>query len=322
MEFRTKTIIADTPFSLDHSNPILLVGSCFSDNIGSKLKRYRFNCSINPFGVLFNPMSILNCLQRIQHKSLFTEDELMEFSGKWLSLDHHSSFSKSSKGECLSFINTNIANNHEYFKDESVLLITFGTAWVYEWEDTERIVGNCHKIPQNRFKKRLLKVDEIVEQYTSFLNLIKENYEGLKVIFTVSPVRHLKDGMRENQVSKSVLHLSVDQLNKAFDNTFYFPSYEILMDDLRDYRFYKSDLLHPNQMAVDYVWERFEDSLFTSETKGVIEELKKIIRGLEHKPFDSNSEEHQLFLKKLADRIQEFEKRNSNINLSELSSKF
>jgi len=174
--------------------------------------------------------------------------------------------------------------------------------------------ATSHKIPQKRFNKRLLTVEEIVGQYKSYLNELKNKYKGFNIVFTVSPVRHLKDGMRENQISKSVLHLSIEELNKEFENVFYFPSYELLMDDLRDYRFYKSDMLHPNELAIDYVWDFFVNTFILEKTKSILIELEKINKGIEHKPFDPESEDHQNFLEKLRIKIRDFEKRNPNIN--------
>jgi len=213
-----------------------------------------------------------------------------------LSLQHHGSYSNSNKTECLQTINQSISSSNKQLKKASYLFVTFGSAWVYKHEKYG-VVANCHKIPAKHFSKRLLKEEEIVAAYTSLIKSIKGSNEEINIVFTVSPVRHVKDGLWENNLSKSVLHLSIKELTENFDNCSYFPAYEIVMDELRDYRFFKDDLVHPTDLAVNYVWEKFSMSYFSKETIALIGNIQKIKQAATHKPFDFDSENHQQFIK-------------------------
>jgi len=233
-----------------------------------------------------------------------------------LSLQHHGSFSNQNKTACLQTINQSITTSNKQLKKANYLFITFGSAWVYEHEK-HGLVANCHKIPAKQFLKRLLKVEEIVAAYTSLIKNVKSSNADVQIVFTVSPVRHTKDGLWENNLSKSVLHLSIKQLTEKFDNCSYFPAYEIVMDELRDYRFFNDDLVHPTPLAINYVWEKFTVSYFSKETIALMGNIQKIKQAATHKPFDFNSEKHQQFIKNQLTIIQELTIQFPHFNFEE-----
>lgn len=316
MNFSTKVDIpqAKKPITLDDA--IFITGSCFAENIGNLLADYKFNTLVNPFGIIYNPLSIANSLNLILNKKNFIEEDLLFFNDKWLSLQHHGHFSSRDKNSCLSSINNAISKANKQLQNANYLMITFGSAWVYEHEK-HGLVANCHKIPAKQFSKRLLKVEEIVAAYTSLIKNVKSSNADINIVFTVSPVRHAKDGLWENNLSKAVLHLAVKELTEKFDNCSYFPAYEIVMDELRDYRFFKDDLVHPTDLAVNYVWEKFAMSYFSKETIALMGNIQKIKQAAMHKPFDFNSEKHQVFIQKQLVIIQELEKQCPHLSFEE-----
>jgi hypothetical protein len=308
MNFRTKVAIEESDYKIDHHQKISLIGSCFTHNIGNKLKADKLDVSINPFGILFNPMSIANAIKFCVLQGKFEKSQLLNRGEKWLSFKHHSQFNALSANDSLKEINESIEASSDYYNDADFLIVTFGTAWVYTYNETGEIVANCHKIPNNQFTKRLLSIEEIVEEYKKVIIILKDHNPRLKIIFTISPVRHWKDGVVENNRSKAVLHLAISQLVKEMKEVSYFPSYEIVLDELRDYRFYKEDMLHPNQMAVDYIYERFSQAFYTKETTDLIDKIKKVELALSHKPFNPNSESHQKFIELTNKKIRDLRK--------------
>lgn len=304
MDFRTKVELPLGQVSIGHADPMMLWGSCFAENIGKRLTDNKFSCDVNPFGVLYNPLSIAEAIRELMTGKLYTPDNLMKYDENWLSLMHHSSFSSRSLEECLTRINHRMQNGGIHLRTSDWLLFTWGTARVYQWKEDGRIVGNCHKLPERYFTRRLLSVEEIVSGYLKLLEELHERNPRIKVLFTVSPIRHAKDGMHGNQLNKSVLLLAIDELCNRLSYCYYFPSYEILMDELRDYRFYADDMLHPSPVAVNYIWECFCETYFTSDTRKVMQEWEKIRKGLEHRPFDAQSDAYLRFLSQILLKIE------------------
>lgn len=283
--------IKKSEFSISHKTPVFLVGSCFTEHIGKKLLDNKFDSFINPTGIIFNPISVVNALKDVFENKQYLSDDLKNHNEKWVSFQHHGSFSSFDKEECLTQINSSVAKAHTHIKKSKTLIITLGSAWVYEYENIG-VVANCHKIPNKQFAKRLLSVKEILSAF----NQIKDNLKGFNVLFTVSPVRHTKDGLHENNLSKSTLLLAINNLVEQNNNYHYFPAYELIIDELRDYRFYKNDLVHPTDLAVNYVWEKFSGCYFDNATESLIKEIQKLKLAANHKPFNFESEEHQGFI--------------------------
>lgn len=291
---------------ITHAQRLLLLGSCFAENIGALLTGNNFRTDVNPFGILYNPLSISTALRQIIAGRTYTEGDLFFFRECWHSPMHHGSFSSASPSETLQRINTRLQEAHNLLEQTDWLLLTFGTAYVYEQHDTGSIVANCHKLPEKQFTRRRLTVEEIVTDYTSLLCGLRARCPRLKVLFTVSPIRHVRDGLHANQLSKATLLLAIDRLQEAFpEAVFYFPSYEIVLDELRDYRFYADDMLHPSPLAVHYLWERFGTVFFSQETKIIMHECEDLRKALAHKPFHPGSEAHNRFLGQIVLKIEQ-----------------
>lgn len=293
MQFITPIHIPNAPFQIKHSDKVFMIGSCFADNIACLLKEGGMQVCNNPFGTLYNPISIGACLERLSLQKYFTEDDLLEVSGMYHSMMHHGSFSSSNKSLALDAINKSLETGYKALKEADVIVVTFGTAWVYEFQG--QIVANCHKIPEDKFIRRRLAPDEIVEQWKRLTN--SSLIAGKKLIFTVSPIRHIKDGLHENQLSKATLLLAIDQLTQG--NVTYFPSYEILMDELRDYRYYAEDMLHPSSQAIRYIYEIFLKTYFSQQEQSAISECRNFHKLKQHKPLHPDSAEYTIFQEKL-----------------------
>lgn len=273
------------------------MGSCFTENIGNKMDALKFPAVINPFGVLYNPESLQKGLEILIEQKQFTKDDLIFFNEQWFSFYHDTEFSHPDQQKCLNKINSSIKLAASQIRKSKYLIITFGTAWVYKYLETDNIVSNCHKIPAVEFERFKLCVENIFVEWTKLINRLNKLNKNLKIIFTVSPVRHWKDGAVQNQLSKSTLFLAIHQLIKIFKNVEYFPSYEIMMDDLRDYRFYADDMLHPSSAAIEYIWEHFSETYFDSETKQINTEINKILQARNHRPLKPETENHKKFIK-------------------------
>ncbi len=297
MIFRTKIEATPYPFQIQYRDSLLFIGSCFSDNIGQKLSESGFNTLINPFGVLYNPVSIANGIEILLEDRRFTSKDLFEYKGLFHSFYHHGKFSLNTENETLKVINESITQHREQLLKTDILFITFGTAFVYEHIERDIIVSNCHKLPAKNFRHYMLDVNEIVSRYKVLLNKLLSLNPKLKIVATVSPVRHWKNGAHRDQLSKSTLLLSIHRLQQDFEALFYYPSYEILMDDLRDYRFYKEDMLHPNSIAVNYIYEHFRTCFYTAETQKLEQEVIKLKKALNHRPINPNTQAHQDFVK-------------------------
>ena len=300
MNFQTKIPLKKESKNLiDYDSKLLLLGSCFSENIGNKLKYYKFKSSQNPFGILFHPKAIESLITNAINEKNYTEDDLIFQNERWHCFDAHSSLSSSDKSELLKNLNTRISSTNRQLKEVSHIIITLGTSWVYKFIETDKTVANCHKIPQKKFLKELLTVDEISESLEAIISLIKSINKNATVLFTVSPVRHLKDGFIENQRSKSHLISAIHTIVEPRKNINYFPSYEIVMDQLRDYRFYAEDMIHPNKTAINYIWNKFSEVWISDASEKTIKEIEIIQKGIAHKPFNESSGQHQKFLNNL-----------------------
>lgn len=289
MKLITEVKLPDYPFSIGHHVPSLFLGSCFAENIGRQMKRSMFPVNINPFGVIYNPASVLAALEALLRKEAYTEEDLHLYEGKWFSFDHYTGFSGREPEQCLEKINASFLGAKEVISDAGVLVVTWGTSWVYRYNPTGNVVNNCHKIPARDFTRFRLTPEEICRTYSVFLPELFRSNPDLKVLLTVSPVRHWKDGARENQLSKSVLLLATRELEERFpDRVCYFPSYEIVMDELRDYRFYAGDMLHMNPVATRYIWERFSRVLISEESRRIMSDLEPLLKLQEHRPRESS----------------------------------
>ena len=307
MEFRTKIPIKPQEPKIGYDSKILLLGSCFVENIGKKLEYYKFRTLQNPFGILFHPAAIGNFLQKVKSQHIFTEEDIFHHNERWHSFDAHSALSNGDKDKMLQDVNAAVEETYSFLKEASHVIITPGTAWGYKSLETGKTVANCHKLPQNNFTKALTDVKVDLLECIEIIMLL--NPEA-SIIFTVSPVRHLKDGFVENQRSKAKLIDAIQELIEIPPlgaRGLYFPSYEIMIDELRDYRFYKEDMVHPNSVAIDYIWQRFIQTWMSLETQNISEEVEKIQKGLAHKPFNEQSKAHQQFRNRLQQKIQELQ---------------
>jgi hypothetical protein len=313
MNFFLNTPAKKSSINISHQDAILLLGSCFTENIGEKLIHSKFKVNINPFGIIYNPISIANSLIRILNKEPYNEEDLSVYNGKYFSFDHHGFFSSFNQTECLNKINNEINCAHQHLQDTKTIVITLGTAWVYENIETKKLVANCHKIPAKNFTKRLLTVDEIVRQFSALANKLK----NINFVFTISPVRHVSDGLHENNISKSLLHLAIHELTKNHTNCHYFGAYEMIIDELRDYRFFKEDMIHPTPQAIDYVWEKFAATYFNKETILLNQRIEKLQQAALHRPFNFESESHQKFVNEQVLQMQQLEKEFPFLNFEE-----
>ncbi len=283
MELRTIIEIPQYEPAITYNDPVMLIGSCFSQNIGQQFEKGHMPVMINPAGTVYNPSSVSNTIDLISDPREFTVDDLYNYDGMWLSFSHYTDFSSPDPGNVIEKINKSSIKASEFLARATHLFITFGTARVYRWRMTGKIVSNCHKIPQSEFINELLDPSEITSIWTDQLEKLNRKYPRLKVIFTISPVRHWKDGAHGNQVSKSVLFLAIERLLAHSSGPGYFPSYELMMDDLRDYRFYDHDMLHPSSSATEYIWEAFTRAFFTPETVGLWKEVSAITKAFRHR---------------------------------------
>ncbi|WP_148371820.1 GSCFA domain-containing protein [Bacteroides bouchesdurhonensis] len=305
MDFQTKVELPTGMPPVTHAGQILLMGSCFAENMGLQLMENKFKIDVNPFGILYNPLSVLAALIEVLKGKEYQQDDLFVYKDYWHSPMHHGSFSASTQEETLRNINARLQQAHQSIHELDWLILTFGTAYVYEQKGTGKVVSNCHKQPESYFTRRLLSVDEIVSEYVSLIASMTARNSNLKILFTVSPIRHIRDGLHANQLSKATLLLAIARLQQQFpEHVFYFPSYEIVLDELRDYRFYADDMLHPSSLTVRYLWERFSEVFFSMETKQIIMAVKDICQDLAHKPFHPRSEAYQRFLGQIVLKIE------------------
>jgi len=316
MDFRLEFTPPPLKEKINLRNRLMLVGSCFTEQIGQKLARHKFNILDNPNGILFNPLSIASAINSYTENQTYRESDLFLQNELWGSWDHHTKFSALSPGHALDQINQSQKTAHDFLAPANWLMLTLGSAFVYEL-DGGRVVANCHKVPTDKFNKRLVPVAELLASLDEMIHRLKTFNPGLKILFTISPVRHLRDGFVENNRSKSALIQAVHQLVDKFDHCHYFPAYELIIDDLRDYRFYAEDMVHPSYAATNYVWEKFIASCIDEESKKIMEEINILNAARSHKPFNPSSNAHQSFLKKNLDRAIDLKNRYSFLDLDD-----
>jgi hypothetical protein len=308
--FRTEVKVPKSDLSLTLHDKVVTVGSCFAEVIGSKLQQNKVDVLPNPFGTIFNPISVCQLLKAAAGIPYDFEKSLVQHNNIWYAYDLHSSISSPSKEGLLEEIQTQLSHTHKYLQDSSLLIITLGTAVAYQLIQTGSIVANCHKLPAKNFNRLLLNMDEIMPAFEEMYGMLKQVNPKLKLLLTVSPVRHVKETLTMSSVSKSQLRLLCHYLQQSHPDILYFPAYEIMMDDLRDYRFYKDDMLHPTTLAEDYIWEKFMQAYYDNTFQNFTVEWNKVNRALAHKPFHPASESHQSFLK------------STNLLLEQLASKY
>ncbi len=317
MNFRTIIEIEKSQNKISYSTPIFFIGSCFSENIGQKANGVRLPTLINPNGVLYNPASIKSALERIISKQYFEEHELQFYNNLWFSFSHHSSFSNADKQVCLEKINANLDKAHSFLKNANFLVVTFGTARYYRLIETGEIVSNCHKLPSNKFTNTLFEVSEITKLYSVLIEKLLKFNSGIKIIFTVSPIRHWKDGANNNQISKATLLLAIKNITAQIATCQYFPSYEILLDELRDYRFYADDMLHPSEIAINYIWQKFTEIYIETETKEIFHEVEKLRKAMEHRVLQAKNDAYIDFMTKCYQKTIALQSKFPQINLNE-----
>ena len=304
-EFRTVINLIPAEHKIGLQHPTLTLGSCFADTVGQRLSASKFPVSQNPFGTVYNPLSIHKLLLQTVHNQQPHESTYLTNNELALNYDFHSAFAETSKNLLETRLKDTIEGVHLFLKNSRYLFITYGTSWVYERFDTRDVVANCHKMPSNQFKKTLLTAERIMESFDETYRSIKVFNPEIRIILTVSPVRHLKDTLELNSVSKSILRLACHAITERHKDVDYFPAYEILLDDLRDYRFYASDMIHPSTDAIDYIWKKFSAVYFDQETRAFLETWENISKALVHKPFQPTSHAHQNFLKETLKRLYE-----------------
>jgi lysophospholipase L1-like esterase len=317
-KFQTIVDVPDFPWETGYEKQHIFIGSCFTENVGNRMAALKYSVDVNPFGILYNPVSVAHALEFLLQKKHFEKTDLIKHDGLWHSFYHHSRFSSADASEALKKINARIKSSSQILNTADFLFITFGTAWVYKYLPTQQTVSNCHKIPAKKFSRFRLTADEIASRFTKIIKKIREVNPGLKFIFTVSPIRHWKDGAVENQRSKATLLLSVDQILKNFneENCGYFPAYEIVMDELRDYRFYSEDMIHLSEAAVKHIYEKFQIAMIDDKSRKTSEEIQKITNAVNHKPFNKFTKENLTFMKHGLKKTQLVQKEKPYIDLS------
>ncbi len=302
--FRTVVTINKPPFTITHTDKIVSIGSCFSENIGKKFSDYKFSVNINPFGQQYNPYSIAHAIHRLVDGSLYTEEELVYHDELYHSFDHHGSFSRSTVSDTLHVINENFQQATTDLKDATVLFLTFGTSHIFSLKERDYVVSNCHKLSGHSFEKRLMVPDEITAVLTKALSALKTLNSKIQVILTVSPVRYFAFGHHENTVSKAHLFSAIHQMQQHDSSLYYFPAYELVMDDLRDYRFFAEDMLHPNYQATDYVWKQLGENLLSKNTLAAMKDVDEILLAARHRPRNAQSNAHKKFVEKNLAKIE------------------
>ncbi|HUH51066.1 MAG TPA: GSCFA domain-containing protein [Flavobacterium sp.] len=298
MNFSTPIKIASFAYPIDYSSHTFFIGSCFAENISKKFDYYKLKNTSNPFGVLFHSLAVEKIIQKAVQDIVFTADDLVVSNELWCCLDAHSELSATNKDELLAQLNQRLRQTQLALQQATHISITLGTSWVYKYLPTNQMVANCHKIPQKEFSKELLSVEVIAESLNNIIRLLPNKH----ILFTISPVRHSKDGFFENNLSKAHLFAALNHV--LGDQAHYFPAYEIIMDELRDYRFFAADMLHPNQLAIDYIWERFSENYLSAKALDTSKEIAAIQKALQHKAFNPDTLQHQQFVANTQKRIE------------------
>ena len=292
MNLQTEIKINPLEQTIHYGDGLLFLGSCFADEVGALCCGLGFDALVNPFGVLYNPASIAQLVERMNSGKPFCHDDVIRVGeGQCCTFSHNTAFWNTTEEALLQQVNQSLAEAHAHFLDSKWVVISLGTSWVFRNKETQEVVSNCHKLPAHQFDRQFLSV----EQSSQYLSEIVQQHPQKQFIFTVSPLRHLKDGLHENQLSKAALLLAVDQVCKQLENAYYFPAYEILLDELRDYRFYKEDMVHPTEQAVRYIWERFVDFAVDPKEKSAMKAAAELRQMLQHRPLFPESKAFQKF---------------------------
>lgn len=309
VKFRTE-ISCDSPgFKIFPSDKIMTVGSCFASSMGLRFESLRFRTLVNPFGVLYNPVTIKNAILRLKEKKEVSAEELVLHQGEYHGFDFHSDFSSENEASALGKMNSGIESGSKFLNEADILIVTLGTAFVYNYKKLNRIVSNCHKIPESEFERRMLSPKEVEDNVNEIIKAALECNPSIKLIFTLSPIRHIRDGLHQNNLSKASLLLGLQAALVNLGYQGYFPAYEIMLDDLRDYRFYGKDLVHPSDEAVDYIWEQFEGMYFSGEASEAAKDFQRLLAAESHRLRNKKSPEYQKFKAKLNSYISVLEKK-------------
>ncbi len=303
--FRTELSVNPSPIQITTGTPVFTIGSCFADSVGRRLIENKFIVSANLLGVVYNPLSIHKALLFALHNELPMPSTYVENAGIWNNYEFHSSLSGSSKGETEKKISNAIGAAHHFLKDTKILMITYGTARVFERKDTGEAVANCHKLPSGNFTMRILTPEKIRESFGLLFQKLRTLRPDMQIILTVSPVRHIKDTLEGNSLSKSILRYACHTIQEHYPDVEYFPAYEIMMDDLRDYRFYAADMIHPSPEAIDYIWGKFSSRYFNPSVKVLLKRWQDLSDALKHRPFHPESPAHERFLRETLQKLEE-----------------
>jgi hypothetical protein len=314
--FRTIVEFSASGEKIGYQSRCLFMGSCFTEEIGGRMLSHKFPAMINPFGTLFNPASICDNLEMLIEGKVLSDNDLFMHNGIWFSFSHYTGFDRQDRQECLSLINKSLLEASSWIRQCNYIVITLGTAWTFIYNATGKLVANCHKLPSADFTRKLLDPEEICERYDHMLGALKNINPGARIIFTVSPVRHWKDGAVNNQLSKSILLLSIHRLMEKHQIISYFPAYEIFMDELRDYRFYASDMLHPSETGSAYVWERFCDAWLDETSKKTMAGVTAILKAFAHRPKQTDIPNLKKFTENLLKQIDQLTLSNPNLDFS------
>lgn len=320
--FRTILEPQKADFSVTHQDHILNMGSCFAQHIGFRLKRLKFSAELSPFGILYNPMSIGNGLKYLLSDDSFGQKDIFQHQDLWHSFAHHGQFSHSDPEKALAKMNESLEKGRTQLKRANRILITLGTAQLFHHKASDQVVANCHKLPSEDFEEKRLSIEEICDILTPIFKSLHANNPDLKIIISVSPVRHLRDGFIDNQRSKASLLLALQLMSEEMSFVNYFPAYELLMDDLRDYRFYEEDMMHPSNEAIKYIYEYFSDCFFDDATKALEKRIDKVLNASQHRPLHPESPQHQTFVQTQLTLIDNLEKEHGFLNFSEERSLF
>lgn len=323
MEFKVSQSFPNLSKSITYDHKILAIGSCFAQNMGSLLTQHHFNLVLNPFGIVFNPVSLAYQLACLLEPSSFNKEKYVSYHQElyhsWL---HHGSYSASNEADFFNKIEADILRAHEQFKQASTLIITWGSANVYELLGTDMVVSNCHKFPSQKFQKRRLSVAEIVAIYKPILASISAFNPSLQIVWSVSPVKYLRDGLNQNNLSKSTLFLAMEELMNAYPNSYYFPAFEIQQDELRDYRFYDVDMAHPSQQAIQYIWEQFVSHCLDADTQKKMQQIAEFNRAMQHRVLHADTSEYMAFRQQTLAKVKQFRLLHPHIDLSEVEGYF
>ncbi len=316
MDFRIKFNIEEAENKIDHHSNLLLIGSCFVENIGNKFEWFRYKNLQNPIGILFHPAVIEKFISRVAKDQEYSEEDIFEYNSKWQSYEAHSKVSAKTQKECLQKLNDAFSQTKHSVSKASHVILSLGTAWYYELKKNQQIVANCHKVPQQNFDKKLATTAEIEQSLQNIADLLRELNPHLEIILTVSPIRHLKDGIVQNTLSKSNLITAVHKVVSENSYISYFPSFEIMMDELRDYRFYAEDMIHPSSVAIEYIWERFSSIWISPESAAIFPDIDTIQKARHHRLSEEYTSLNKKFLTKLQLKIEEIQKKHPEITFS------